>query len=433
MSARSVSAPNSAHPRLEGHVRDVVASGDAVVETSQGLFFVRGALVGETVRVSPDAKGGRIRRARLVEVVAPSADRVIPACPYAVRCGGCALMHGTLAAQRALKQRFLRDALAKAGADVERLPIRLTEASEVLGYRRRARLAFRATRGGGLLGFRRERSHELVDIDACAVLVAPLARALSLVRARVLPALTGEGELSLALGRDGGAVIVLRSADPQPPAAYAACGALVAEPLGVAGVALFAAGVSKPALFGDAREWSEGLDGAPLEGTVAGFSQAHAEINRALVGRVAELARTSGARVLELYAGSGNFTVALAPGAARYTAVEQSPEAVAALRQNLAARGLAAKLVAGDAAQQLTGGLLDVVVLDPPRSGAPGVLAALATRKPRRVVYVSCDPATLGRDCKELLARGYALAWAEAFEMFPQTADLESVVLLERG
>jgi 23S rRNA (uracil1939-C5)-methyltransferase len=91
------------------------------------------------------------------------------------------------------------------------------------------------------------------------------------------------------------------------------------------------------------------------------------------------------------------------------------------------------KVVEGDVVKHLAGGPLDVVVLDPPRAGAPQVLTALASRKPRRVVYVSCDPATLARDVGPLLAQGFKITWAEAFDMFPQTADLESLVILERA
>lgn len=411
-----------------------------MLETEQGVVFARGGLVGETVRVSLDPKSGKVRRGRIFQVLTPSASRVEPPCVYAERCGGCALMHASPEAQRALQVGFLRDALRKAGAP-EALEVRLTHSERTLGYRRRARLSFRRGRGSAQLGFKRERSHELIDVEQCLVLAPELAQALTALRRTVLPLLEGEGEISLALGREGGAVIVLRTPLAQPPALYAACEALVAAKTDasdatgtprIAGVALYVAGITKPGLFGDAREWSEGHDGALLEGTVGGFSQAHAEINQALVSRVVELAQTEGQRVLELYAGAGNFTVALAKGAASYTAIEQSPDAVRALRNNLAARALTAKVVEGDVAQKLDGPAIDVVVLDPPRTGAPRVLSTLLARKPRRIVYVSCDPATLARDVGEVLTRGYRLAWAEAFEMFPQTADLESVVLLER-
>ena len=194
-------------------MRDVVPSGDAVVETPQGIVFTRGGLVGETVRIGLDPKAGRVRRGRIVEVLTPSPARVVPPCRYAVRCGGCTLMHASLPEQRALRARFLRDALRKAGAP-EDLTLHVTESAQDLGYRRRARLAFRRAKKSAQLGFRRERSHELVDIESCPVLVAPLEQALAALRTRLLPHLDGEGELSLALGRDGRAVAVIKTRRP---------------------------------------------------------------------------------------------------------------------------------------------------------------------------------------------------------------------------
>jgi 23S rRNA (uracil1939-C5)-methyltransferase len=398
----------------------VVASGDAVIETSSGVVFARGGLPGERVRVRLDNKVGRIRRGRIVSVLSAAAERIEPPCIYAERCGGCSLMHADIETQRALQRGFLETAFRKAGLSTE---LRFTASPELLGYRTRARLAFRP----GQLGFHRGRSEQLVDIAACIVLEPALQAALTQLRASVLKELSGEGEISLALGVDGRAVAVIRAEAPQSPALYRA-----AEALELAGVALFVAGATTPAQFGDAREWSTGADGQPLEGPIGGFSQANRAVNALLAQRVVELAQTEGMRVLELYAGSGNFTVALARGAQSYTAVEQAPDAVRALRQNLSQRELKLKIVESDVARALAGPALDVVVLDPPRTGAPGVLPQLVARKPRRIVYVSCDPATLARDLAELTPRGYALRWAEAFEMFPQTADLESVVLLER-
>jgi 23S rRNA (uracil1939-C5)-methyltransferase len=418
----AVVKPSANRPVLEGRVRDVVSSGDAVIETSSGVVFARGGLLDESVRVRLDPKAGRVRRGRIVTVTSAHAARVEPPCQYAERCGGCSLMHADLATQRALQRGFLETAFRKANLACE---LRFTASPEVLGYRTRARLAFL----GRQLGFHRGRSEQLVDIDACLVLAPALQTALTLLRERVLGALRGEGELSLALGEGERAVIVLRTAAPQSPELYRALEALVPA---VAGVALYVAGASTPAQFGDAREWSLGADGGPLEGAIGGFSQANRAVNAALAARVLELAQTADMRVLELYAGSGNFTVALARGAQSYTAVEQAPDAVRALRQNLATRGLKVKIVEGDVARALAGPPLDVVVLDPPRAGAPGVLPQLLTRKPKRVIYVSCDPATLARDVAELVPHGYALRWVEAFEMFPQTADIESVVLLER-
>lgn len=421
---------NAQHERVEGRVRDLVASGEAVVETPRGVVFARFAAPGERVLMSLDARGGRVKRGRVLRVLESAPERVEPSCAYVERCGGCPFMHLSLEAQHAHKRRFLREALVRAGAP-EALEVPMIAAGEVLAYRRRARLSFRVAGKARALGYRREHSKDVVDVGRCVVLDSALSTAFEALRGELLPHLAGEGEILLARGSAGGPVAAVRAVEAQPPEVYAALGGLVRSAR-LEGAALWAFGASKPASFGDAAEWSLGADGAPLEGSVGGFSQAHAEVNRRLIARVSELARTAQARVLELYAGHGNFTVALCREAQSYTAVEQDPAAVAALRRNLAARGLRAKVVEGAAEKQLAGGPLDVVVLDPPRVGAKGVLEALLARKPKRVVYVSCDPATLGRDVAPLLSRGYRLAAAEAFDMFPQTADLESLVLLER-
>ncbi len=418
------------HERVEGRVREMVHSGEAVVETTKGLVFARFAAPGEQVLLSLDGPSGKVRRGRVLKVLEPAAARVEPECPYVQRCGGCPFMHLSIEAQHAEKRRFLRDALVRAGAAPE-LEVQLTAGPKELAYRRRARLSYRVSGKARTLGYLRERSKDVVDIERCSVLEPVLNAALQALRAELLPKLAGEGEISLARGKARGAVVVLRTNQAQEPALYATCEQLVQAGT-LEGLALWVQGTSKPARFGQPEEWSESLDGQAMEGTVGGFSQAQAEVNRLLVQRVQEQAQTAGTRVLELYAGHGNITLSLVEGVQSYVAVEQDRDAVAALRKNLAARGLSAKVVEGDAAQQLAGGALDVVVLDPPRAGAKGVLERLISRKVKRVVYVSCDPTTLGRDVAPLLSAGFQLRWAEVFDMFPQTADLESLVVLER-
>jgi 23S rRNA (uracil1939-C5)-methyltransferase len=416
--------------RVEGRVRDVVPSGDAVVETDRGIVFVRGGLRDERLLIELHPKPQKPARGRVVAVLSPAPERVQPACPYTLRCGGCPFMHASLAQQRALKLGFLREALRRAGLDPA-FPIAEPLAQEVLAYRRRARLSFQVARGARKLGYRRERSHELADVERCVVLHPALEAALASAREALLPGLTGEGELLLAQGQAGRPVLVLHCQTAQAPALYAACERLVSAGQ-LAGLALYAAGATQPARFGDPSEWSLDAKDLPLQGSTGGFSQAHAEINRHLVERVLERAEPAGKKLLELYAGHGNFTVALAAEAAAYTAVEQDAAAVSALRANLSARGLAAKVVQADALGYAIPSGLDVTLLDPPRLGAPGLLASLGQRKLRRIVYVACDPQTLGRDLSELLGKGYHASWVEAFEMFPQTADLETLVVLER-
>lgn len=413
-------------PDLTGLVRSLARGGDAVVETPRGLVFASGALPGERVRLVGVKRAGKILRGRVAEVIEPSPERVEPPCPLVERCGGCPWMAVSLEAQREIKRRFVSEA-----AGVEAV---LEPGGVPLGYRRRARLAFarsaRAPRAR--IGYRGRRSHDIVDVDACAVLEPVLATALAAVRDAWAAELVGEGEIALAVGAGGAAVIALRTAESQPAGVYEAARGLAAAD-GVAGVALRAGGATADAIFGDPRERSVSIDGEAVWGAVAGFSQAQDEVNRRLVERVLELAAPEGASVLELYAGHGNLTVPLAATAASVVAVEQDAAAADACRANLAARGLRARVITGDAASHAAGERVDAVVLDPPRTGARDALEGIVRRRPDRIVYVSCDTATLSRDLEALRQARYTPTRASAFDMFPQTAHVEAVVLCERA
>jgi 23S rRNA (uracil1939-C5)-methyltransferase len=169
------------------------------------------------------------------------------------------------------------------------------------------------------------------------------------------------------------------------------------------------------------------------EATAPTFSQVNDGINELLVEHVAALAEPEGMRVLELHCGVGNFTVALAEAAETLVAVERDPGAAEACRANLAARQLDARVIEGDA-DRPPRGRYDVVVLDPPRQGAKALFEDDAVwHGTRRIVYVSCDTATLSRDLRLACRRGYRIDQVIAFDMFPQTAHLESLVRLALG
>jgi 23S rRNA (uracil1939-C5)-methyltransferase len=222
---------------------------------------------------------------------------------------------------------------------------------------------------------------------------------------------------------------------PQPEAVYRAARALVDEGA-FAGVSLRIGEATRPAVAdaGDCRQHALGHDAVPMLAPVHAFAQANAAANALLVARVAELAEPDGARVLELFAGHGNLTVALATARA-LTALELDRDAVAALRENLSARGHTHVQVVEADASRLPRDAFDVVVLDPPREGAREALAVLSTRAPapERIVYVSCDPSTLARDLGLLAAAGYRPDAASVVDMFPQTAHLESLVRLRKS
>lgn len=421
-----------ADDRIEGTVRDFSRFGEGVVKTSRGMVFVPGVLPGERVEltdVRPRGKG--VLFTDKVRILDPSTQRQEPPCPIAARCGGCPMM----IASPKLELRFKRDLLEDALRDLPNADaVRRGWVAPVktLGYRRRARMAWSAERGRPRIGYRRPRSTEVTDVRVCAVLDAVLDAAFARSRAVLGPHLAGEGELHLAMGEGGRAVLALRSEAPQPPGLFAALEALVAEGV-LVGAALRAGGATADATWGAPREVREGADGKPLVGTVAGFSQAHDEVNRALVLRVVELASPAERDVLELFCGSGNFTIALAAGAKSLVAIEQDEAAAEACRENLRARGLEATVRSADADTWRSPSVPDVVVLDPPRTGASGAIERIVKLGPREVVYVSCDPPTLRRDLETLTRAGWIPTDAVALDMFPQTAHVECVVRLSRA
>ncbi|MFW2390427.1 MAG: class I SAM-dependent RNA methyltransferase, partial [Polyangiales bacterium] len=172
--------------------------------------------------------------------------------------------------------------------------------------------------------------------------------------------------------------------------------------------------------------------GGQLEGPAGAFTQANDAVNARLVDAVVRLAEPEGLRVLELHCGIGNFTAGLAAKASVLVAVEQDPRAVEACQRNLQRLGLRARVAVGDA-NQPPKGQYDVVVLDPPRQGAKALFeSSQLLPGPKRIVYVSCDTATLARDLRFATAKGYRVDRLIAFDMFPQTAHLESLVRLVR-
>ena len=411
--------------------------GAGVVETPSGeKVLVPGALEGEEVQVRLGKRRAGVTEGVLLRVEQPSPHRRVPPCELAAVCGGCPWMALTDAGQRRAKQALLDRISSRYG-----LPAELRFGAP-LEYRRRARLAWRASKregGAPQMGYRRERSHRLVDVDRCLVLQPELARLWDLLRESALP-LAGSGEIRLYRHGDG-AVAWLSTGEPQPPELYQALRERVVPLPGVAGVALDAQG--SVAIFGEVTERYLGADGQWLNGPAAGFSQAHDPLSLELAREVGEAVRggrsasSPGPRVLELYAGHGFLTVNAAPGCARYTAVELAPDAAEALRGNVTTRFLDVRVVASDAAAQCAAGLdhCDVLLLDPPRTGARDVVSAVASarRGPNRVVYVSCDLATLERDLDALCANGrYAARRLKGFDLFPQTARLEVLAVLER-
>lgn len=329
--------------------------------------------------------------------------------------------------QREIKVGFLRDACRDlpGSKDTE---IQWVASPADLGYRRRARLAWHEH----TIGYRQLHSKRVAKIEGCIVLLEPLRAAWNEAREHLASSLRGAGEIQLELTGVDRVVVELHANQDQPPQVFQACEALSRRPV-IAGVALRSSDDGSSATWGQTEIMIRGAEGGVLEGPSGAFSQANDGINAHLAAAVLELAEPDGQRVLELHCGIGNFTIGLAAQAKTLVAVEQDPGAVEACRANLKRRGLEARVTVGDA-NRPPRGHYDVVVLDPPRQGAKELFERDDLLPgPKRLVYVSCDTATLARDLRSATEKGYRIDRLIGFDMFPQTAHLESLVRLVRA
>lgn len=426
----------------ELRVDKIAPGGEGVAFVDEGgerrAVFVPDVAVGDVVRAEIDL-ASKPARGRVTELLTPGGGRAEPACAFARKCGGCDLMHLTGDARREAYVAIVREVMPPAYRGTLQA---VHAARSELGYRTRARVHVHAKRRLEL-GFLGAGSHQIVEVPACVVL-EPSIDAARVKLAEYLRGAEGRGEARLALGAfpERLPVIDLSFHGELPPSLYAALDEAV-QSGAIAGATVLQDGASRPATFGAPAPWMLGADEKPLRLAPGGFGQAsddgNVTLGRALraalddIGLRAEGGGPKKASVVELFAGAGNFTVVLAARADKVVAVEADAAACEAARENLAHRGLRAKVTTKDADTFPIPRGLDLVLLDPPRTGARGATAAIAAARPAHVIYVSCDPPTLGRDLAVLAAAGYVARRLELFELFPQTSHVETMVLLARG
>jgi 23S rRNA (uracil1939-C5)-methyltransferase len=434
-------------PRHEVHfettIDDLSHDGRGVARVDGKTVFVADALPGERVRARLVRKHRHFDEARADGILAASPDRVEPRCPHFGVCGGCVLQHLDPAAQIAAKQNVLAQNFARIGhVEPTRWLAPLT--SEPWGYRRRARLSVKyvAKKGKTLVGFRERDPRFVADLAHCDVLDPALGDKLDrlglllneleagasipqvefsagdstkvLVFRHLAPLPDGDTEKLVAFGRGQGFAILLQ------PGGTDSVHALWPERVDP--------GYALPAY--DLR-----LAFAPLD-----FVQVNARLNLKMIDHaLALLAPTRDDRVLDLFCGLGNFSLPIARGARQVCGVDGHAVLGGRARANASANGIGnAEFHVGDLAGEVRGSAWaradwDLVLLDPPRSGADEVLKQLPGKSTRRVVYVSCHPASLARDAGTLVReRGFRLAAAGVMDMFPHTAHVESIALFER-
>lgn len=401
-------------------------------------WFIEGALAGEQVEARVLAARSQVVEARVERVLAGSAQRRAEPCPHARVCGGCTLQHLSASDQLELKQRSLAEQLSRvAGVEPEQWAAPLT--SPEFGYRRRARLAVRWEHKARRLdvGFRASASQDIVSIDQCPVLVQPLQTLLpallAVLKALDKPQSIGHVELFSGTAE---AVLVRHTAplsevDQQRLAAFAE-GQRVQ--LWLQGEGPAAPLQPAQALGYRLARWDLQLEWRPGD-----FVQVNEPVNEAMVAQALDwLAPVQNARVLDLFCGLGNFALPLARAGARVTGVEGVEAMVERARTNAEHNGLEnTHFYRADLSKPLAEASwacegFHAVLLDPPRDGAWEVVRQMATLGAERVVYVSCNPATLARDAAELIRQGYRLRRAGMLDMFPQTSHVEAMALFER-
>ena len=423
--------------------------GRGIARVDGKTVFVDGALIGECVNIEVTQRKRNYDLARVIEIHSASPDRATPSCPYFGICGGCSLQHLDPTAQVAVKQRVLEDALWHIGR-VQAGQLLAPVHGHTWGYRQRARLSVRdvAKKGGILVGFHERRSSYVADMMSCLVLPPRISALLPGLRVLIgrlsirnqLPQI----ELSIGEDREGPVdALVLRilaplqAADRHELEAFAAANdvELYLQPAGPASV--------QP-LQPPGRTLAYALPefGVTLEFEPTDFTQVNAELNRVLVRRAVGLLEAKpGETVADLFCGIGNFTLPIARSGAKVIGVDGSRVLIARAETNAKRNGLAgnvrfavANLFEATRNSVAAWGGLDKMLLDPPREGAIELVKALPEDRLKRIVYVSCNPATLARDAAVLVhQRGFTLSAAGAANMFPHTAHVESIALFTRG
>ena len=429
---------------LEAEIVGLAHDGRGIARLGGKAVFIDGALPGERVRFCVFKRRRHMDEARLLEVLVPSADRVQPKCEHFGVCGGCALQHLAPAAQLAAKQSQLLEDLQRIGRV---RPQRILEplAGPAFGYRRRARLGVKLVhkKGRVLAGFRERRGAYLADIRRCEVLIEELNSLPQdlAVLAQTLSIREHLPQVEVAAGDEAAALVfrVLAPLGEEDRAKLEAFGARRGVQIYVQSGGIDTIRPLHPTQA--ALSYSLDLPPSPLQIAFGpnDFIQVNRDLNRLLVAAAMEqLEAGAGDTVLDLFCGLGNFTLPLARRAARVVGVEGDAGLVAkaegnSLRNGIAnTRFIAAELLEAHPLGSWASEVYDRVLLDPPRAGARALMERMSHWGPRRVVYISCHPASLARDAGILVqSQGFDLIAAGVMDMFPHTTHVESMAVFE--
>jgi len=385
-------------------IERILPGGLGLAHADGRTVMVALAAPGDRVRVSIDRVKGNVAFALIQEIITPSPQRVEPPCQYFGRCGGCDFQQLNYQAQLEAKVDIIKDCLHRIGR-IENVPdLRITSAPNPWHYRTRAQWQYDSIRRR--LGYFEAGSRHVCDVAECAVLAPELQQTLSELRAR-----TSDGSLPEE-ARDFRAVAGDDGVSIAPPVRGS-------SPTAREGPGL------------TARDVTRTIRGETYRLNAESFFQANDDLLPQLID--AAIGEAHGETAVELYCGVGLFTVPLARRFVRVIGIESDAAATRFARANLASANLKnAQVINQDVGAWLEKkSSPDFLLLDPPRTGAESrVIRGILNLKPKRISYVSCDPATLARDLRKLIAGGYTLESILALDMFPQTHHVETVARL---
>lgn len=440
--------PRNLHhlPPEKAVIHAVSHEGRGIASLNQKTVFIDNALVNETVVFSYTKKSRRFDEGMAFEIENPSPDRITPKCQHFTVCGGCVLQHMQPTAQIVLKEKVLLENLSHFGKVIPETVLAPITGPE-FGYRRKARLGVRyvAKKDGVLVGFREKNSNKLALLEGCEVLHPSVGQKITALKTLIqtLEGFDSIPQIEVAIG-DSETALVFRHLKPlslqdqQTLIEFAEQNTLLIylQPEGPESISLLWPKRDNDYLQYELPDYSLVFNFKPED-----FTQVNRDINQLMVKQALSLLHPIESDIiLDLFCGLGNFTLPLARFAKQVVGIEGSAKMTERALYNAKQNNitnvdfLAANLEEGfkNSVEILT--QVNKVLLDPPRTGAYKIVEELATLKTiEKIVYVSCNPATLARDLGILVKGGFCLKSVQVLDMFPHTAHIESIALLERS
>lgn len=419
-------------------IESLAFGGNGVCRIDGKVCFVSYSCPGDEVAVNILKQKKTYSIAEIAQIINPSIARKSAECSVYGSCGGCGWQHINYSEQLEQKRKIVQDALSRVGGISNDVVNPVVPSRNECSYRSRFRLKTAVSGGLFKIGFFKNGSHEIVDLDSCVVASPELNDIYTKLKC-LLPAYPDAAvieQVSVDSGLKGVAVTVFQKKSLSNSARQY-IKTIVAQLNDCSGFQVHCSdGATSEILHGTA-EVCYSIGGLELLYYAGGFSQVNRQQNEKLLDLIKQFAAFEGCEsLLDLYCGNGNFSLPLSKFVASVIGVEGSPYSASAADRNTQVNSISnVKFICSDVNDAVSemvaqGSTFDVVLLDPPRAGAADVVANLVKLSPKRIVYVSCDPTTLARDCRVLNLFGYVVKNVVPVDMFPQTYHIESVTLL---